>query len=124
MLNVCADAQPMVPMITSSGRSLAFAFEAVAALVLCAVKMVISITESFTTSLVLLEIVSSDFVLRGRMKLINNCFSVFLRGFVLWMYSFNVDSGYGLRSGVFSLITRGFHFWSGLLGFVWLNSYN
>ena len=48
----------MVLRITSSGTFLAFALEAVAALVLCAVKVVISIPESFKTSLVHLEIVS------------------------------------------------------------------
>ena len=106
----------MVFRIMSSGKSLAFALETVAALVLCAVKVVISIPESFKTSLVHLEIVSQDTALCGCMKLINNCFALFL--FVLWMYSFNVDSGQSFRSDVYSLITRGLHFWSGLLVFV------
>ena len=80
----------MVLRITSSGTSLALAFEAVAALVLCAVKVVLSIPGSLT-SLVQLEIMSRDTALCGRMKLINNCFSVFLRGFVFWMYCFKVS---------------------------------
>ena len=53
----------MVFRITSSGTSLALAFEAVAALVLCTVKVVISVPESFKTSLVHLEIVFRDTVL-------------------------------------------------------------
>ena len=105
----------MVLRITSSGTSLAFALEAVAALVLCAVKVVISIPESFKTSLVHLEIVSRNNALCGRIRLINNCFTLFLRGFVFWMYSFNVVSGQSFGSGVYSLITRGLHFWPGLL---------
>ena len=114
----------MVHRITSSGTSLAFALEAVAALVLCAVKVVISIPESFKTSLVHLEIVSQDTALCGCTKLINSCFSLFRRGFVFWMYSFNVDSGQSVGSGVYSLITRGLHFWLGLLVLVWSSSWN
>ena len=111
----------MVLRITSSGTSLAFAFEAVAALVLCAVKVLISIPESLKTSLVHLELVSRDTALCGCMKLINGCFSVFLRGFVFRMY-FNVDSGHSLGSGVYSWNTRGSHFLPGLLVFVWSSS--
>ena len=52
----------MVLRITSRSTSLELAFEAVAALVLCAVKVVISIPgiRSFKTSLVHLEVVSRD----------------------------------------------------------------
>lgn len=108
----------MAYRIMSSGTSLAFALEAVAALVLCAVKVVISIIEGFKTSLVYLEIVSRDTALCGCMKLINNFFALFLRGFVFWMYSFNMDSGQSFGSSVYSLNTRGLHFWPGLLVFV------
>ena len=74
---------------------------------------VISIyAESFKTSLC------------GRMKLISNCFSVFLRGFVFFMYSFNMDSGHSLGSGLYSWITTGLHFWPGLVVFVWSSNWN
>ena len=89
----------MVLRITLSGTSLAFALEAVAALVLCAVKVVISIPETFKTSLVHLEIVSRDTALCGCTKVINSCFSLFRRGFGFWMYTFNVDSGQSVGSG-------------------------
>ena len=107
----------MAYRIMSRGISLAFALEAVAALVLCAVKVVISII-GFKTSLVHLEIVSRDTALCGCMKLINNFFALFLRGFVFWMYSFNMDSGQSFGSSVYSLNIRGLHFWPGLLVFV------
>ena len=84
--------------------------------------MVISIPESFKTSLVHLEMVSRDTALSGRTKLRNSCFSPFRRGFVFWMYPFNVDSGQSLC--VYLLITRGLHFWPGLLVFVWSSSSN
>ena len=71
----------MVLKITSSGTSLAVALEAVAALVLCAVKVVMSIPESFEASLVHLEMVSRDTALCGCTKLINSCVSLFRRGF-------------------------------------------
>ena len=47
LLNVCADVHPVVLRIMLSGISLAFAFEAVAALVLGVVKTEGEISESF-----------------------------------------------------------------------------
>ena len=114
----------MVLRITSSGTSLAFALEAVAALVLGAVKVVMSIPESLKTSLVHLQIVSWDTALCGCMQLINSCFSLFCRGFVFWMYSFNVDSGQSVGSLMYFLITRGLHIWPVLLVLVWFCSWN
>ena len=69
-----ADAHPIVFRIMLRGTCLAFAIDVVVALVLCAVKVVISIPESFKTSLVHLEIVSWDAALCGCAKLINSCF--------------------------------------------------
>lgn len=77
----------------SSGIFLVFVLEVVVVLVLCVVKVVILIIEGFKIFLVYFEIVFRDIVLCGCMKLINNFFVLFLRGFVFWMYFFNMDSG-------------------------------
>ena len=69
-----ADAHPIVFRIMLRGTCLAFAIDVVVALVLCAVKVVISIPESFKTFMVHLEIESWDTALCGCMKLTNKLF--------------------------------------------------
>ena len=90
---VAADPHPAVARITSRGRSLSFALDEVAALVLWAVNWLVSIPADSSPSLAHLEIVSLETPLCGCMKLTNSFLSVPLKGAVLLRYSFSVRSG-------------------------------